>query len=169
MILYFIFPHVQTRVEIWVNPWVDIENKGYQLTQSLFALASGGITGTGLGQGNPELIPAVHTDFIFSAVGEELGMFGAGGIILVYVLLVYRGFKIALQATNDFGVLLAAGLSSLLAIQTFVILGGILKIIPLTGITLPFMSYGGSSLLTNFVLIGLLLKISQESLGGTDD
>lgn len=164
--LYKIYPHVQTRVAIWLNPWTDIENKSYQFTQSLFALAAGGITGTGLGKGNPILIPAVHTDFIFSAVGEELGFMGAGGVIILYLFLVYRGFKISMSAADDFGVLLAAGLTSLLAIQTFVILGGILKVIPLTGITLPFMSYGGSSLLTNFVLVGLLLKVSQESKGG---
>lgn len=168
-VLYLIFTHVQTRVAIWLNPWEDIENKGYQLTQSLFALATGGITGTGLGQGSPEFIPAVHTDFIFSAVGEELGFLGAGGVIILYLFLVYRGFKIALSAADDFGVLLAAGLTGLLAIQTFVILGGILKVIPLTGITLPFMSYGGSSLLTNFVLVALLLKISQESKGVGND
>lgn len=164
-LMYHIFPHVRARVAVWLDPWSEIESKGYQVAQSLFALGTGGATGTGLGLGNPDYIPAVHTDFIFSAVAEELGFLGAASVIILYLFLIYRGFRIALAAPDDFGVLLASGLTSLLAIQTGVILGGILRAIPLTGITLPFMSYGGSSLLANFILIGLLLKVSQESQG----
>lgn len=159
---YFLFGHVQVRVAIWLNPWLDIDGRGYQIVQSLFALGSGGVFGTGLGQGNPTLIPAVHTDFIFSAWGEEFGLIGAVGLLLIYCLMIYRGFRIALKAKSEFGSLLAAGLTSLLAIQTFVIVGGVTKLVPLTGVTLPFVSYGGSSLVSSYLLLGLLANISAK-------
>lgn len=161
-VAYFLFGHVRVRFDIWLDPWTDINGKGYQIAQSLFAIGSGGLFGSGLGSGKASVIPAVHTDFIFAAITEELGLIGGIGIIILYILLIYRGFRIALKAKNDFGMMLATGLTCLLAIQTFIILGGVIKFIPLTGITLPFISYGGSSLLANFFLIGLLCSISHR-------
>jgi len=169
VILYFIFAHVQTRVDIWLDPWEDSRGKGYQIVQSLFALAAGGLFGRGLGQGyltyqsGETIIPYLETDFIFSAIGEELGYVGAIGIILLYLMFTYRGFRIAIQAKDDFGRLLAAGLTSIFALQSFLIIGGVIKLIPLTGITLPFVSYGGSSIVANFVLVALLLRISDKA------
>ena len=163
---YQTFPHFQDRVSNWLNPWADPYNLGYQHAQSEYALASGGIFGTGLAQGEPGLIPLVHTDFVFSAIGEELGLLGTFVVLLLFLALVVRGFTIALRARDLFGRYLAAGLTSVLAIQTLIIIGGTLRLIPLTGITLPFISAGGSSLLTNFVIVGLLLRISDPKLAG---
>jgi cell division protein FtsW (lipid II flippase) len=168
-ILYSVFPHVQTRVDIWLDPWNDARDKGYQIVQSLFALAAGGVFGRGLGEGYLTLpsgqarIPYVETDFIFSAIGEELGLVGAVGIILLYLMFAYRGFRIATKAGDDFRRLLATGLTSIFALQAFLIMGGVIKLIPLTGITLPFISYGGSSIVANFILVALLLRISDRS------
>lgn len=161
---YLAFAHVQVRVETWLNPFspATIQKESYQISQSLFALSSGGISGTGLGLGYPKFIPSVTTDFIFSAVGEELGLIGAVAVILMYVLLVARGMKVGLAHRDDFGKLLAVGLTSVIALQAFIIMGGVTRLIPLTGITLPFMSYGGSSLLANFILLGLLLILSHR-------
>jgi len=159
---YFVFSHVQTRVDIWLNPWIDPAGKGYQIVQSLFAIASGGLAGTGLGLGHPDLIPAVRTDFIFSSIAEELGLLGGVAVMLAYLLFVTRGLKIALSANDDFGSLVATGLSCVFALQSFAILGGVTKLIPLTGVTLPYMSYGGSSILMNFILLALLLVISTK-------
>lgn len=159
---YHLFSHVKVRFDIWLNPWADPEGIGYQIVQSLFALGTGGILGTGLSTGSPELVPAVHTDFVFAAIGEELGLAGTLMILLIYVLLVYRGFRAAMLAKNEFCALLAAGLSSLLAWQTFVIIGGVTKLVPLTGVTLPFISYGGSSMLASFIILGLLHNISEN-------
>jgi cell division protein FtsW (lipid II flippase) len=167
-LLYFIFPHVQTRIDIWLDPWKDPTGKGYQIVQSLFALAGGGLFGRGLGQGylilqsGNTIIPALETDFIFSAIGEELGLVGAVGIILLYLIFTYRGFRIAVRARDDFSRLLATGLTSIFALQAFLIMGGVIKLIPLTGITLPFVSYGGSSIVANFVLLALLLRTSDR-------
>lgn len=160
---YQLFGHVRQRVEVWLNPWRYVETAGYQVVQSLFALAAGGLTGTGLGAGHPGYIPAVHTDFIFSAITEETGLLGGIGMILLYMFFVYRGFRIALSARNDFAALLAAGLTALMGLQAFIIIGGVTKLLPLTGVTLPFVSYGGSSLVANFVILGLLLIISHEA------
>jgi cell division protein FtsW (lipid II flippase) len=162
LVCYFLFAHVRVRVAIWVNPWHDIEGAGYQIVQSLFAIGSGGLLGAGLGAGRPELIPAVHTDFVFSAIAEEFGLFGGMALIIIYLLMVYRGFKIALDSGTGFGALLAAGLTSLLAIQTIVIISGVTKLLPLTGVTLPFISYGGSSLISSYILLGLLMNISRK-------
>ncbi len=159
---YLLFPHVQVRVAVWLNPWSDLTGKGYQIVQSLFAVGSGGVYGTGLGLGRPTLVPAVHTDFVYSAWSEETGLLGAIALLMIYCLIIYRGFRIALRAGSGFGTLLAAGLTSLLAVQTLVIVGGVIKLLPLTGITLPFVSYGGSSLVSSFILLGLLTKISAE-------
>lgn len=155
-----VFSHVQTRVSIWLDPFADAQNTGFQLVQSLFAFGTGGLSGVGWGRGNPELIPDVATDFIFSAIGEELGLLGTTAVLLLYFLLIGRGFVIALRAPDDFSRLLAAGLTFVFGMQVFVIVGGVTRLIPLTGITLPLVSYGGSSLLANYVLIALLVRIS---------
>jgi cell division protein FtsW (lipid II flippase) len=157
------FTHVQTRVHNWVNPWDHPQSSGYQSIQAQFALAGGGLTGAGPGLGRPTLIPAVQTDFIFAAIGEELGLVGSTAIVLSYLLLVGSGLRVALRAAHPFEKLLAAGLTTLIGIQAFIIIGGIIRVVPLTGITLPFVSYGGSSLLANYVLLALLMRISDES------
>lgn len=159
---YFLFKHVQVRVATWLNPWADINGKGYQIVQSLFAIGSGGTYGTGLGLGQPTLIPAVYTDFVYSAWSEEMGLLGAVALLLIYCLIIYRGFKISLQSKTGFGCLLASGLTALLAIQTLIIVGGVTKLFPLTGVTLPFVSYGGSSLVSSYIILGLLTKISVK-------
>jgi cell division protein FtsW (lipid II flippase) len=154
---------VQGRVETWLDPWSQAAQQGYQTVQGLIAMAAGGVLGRGLGQGSPQVVPAVHTDLVLAALGEEMGFLGTFAVILLYMLLVQRGYRIALRATNPFDQLLAAGLTTVLALQSLAILGGTLRLLPLTGIPLPFLSYGGSSLVTNFVIVGLLLKISGGS------
>ena len=161
-IAYQIFGHVQSRVTTWINPWPFSQDQGFQLVQALFAFGSGGLAGTGLGLGSPGSIPNATTDFVFAAIGEELGLLGTTAVLVVYVLFVGVGFRIALRAEQPFLKLLAAGLTTMLGIQTFIILGGVTRLIPLTGITMPFVSYGGSSLLANFVILALLLRISDE-------
>lgn len=159
---YYIFGHVRIRFDMWLNPWSDPDGRGYQIVQALFSLATGGIFGTGLSLGRPDYIPAVHTDFVFAAMGEELGLVGTLAVLLLFVLLIHRGFRAALVTKNQFCCLMAAGFSSLLALQTLVIIGGVTKFLPLTGITLPFISYGGSSMLSNFLIVGLLHNISEK-------
>jgi len=156
------FGHVRLRVEAWLHPFTDFAGSGYQVAQGLFALGSGGLTGTGIGAGRPELIPAAATDFIFAALAEELGLAGGLAVVAAYALLAAAGFGIALRARDPFRKLLAGGLTLALTVQTVLIVGGILRLLPLTGITLPFMSYGGSSLLANLVLIALLARVSHE-------
>jgi cell division protein FtsW (lipid II flippase) len=166
--LYHVVPHVQDRISIWLDPWQDPFAEGYQLVQSIYAIASGGLFGQGLGRGvliTPEgdpYIPFLHTDFIFAAIAQELGLAGAVGVVLLYVVFLYRGLRIAMMAADGFSKLLAVGLSAALAIQAFIIIGGVTRLIPLTGITLPFVSYGGSSIVANFVLVGLLLIVSNH-------
>ncbi len=162
LISYFFINHVQVRVVTWLDPWQYIDNKGYQITQSLFAIASGGFFGTGIGLGHPEFIPEVHTDFIFSAVCEEIGIFGGISIIMLFMILVYRGFKIALYQQNLFFRIVSLGITMMLGFQAFIILGGTIKMIPLTGVTLPFVSYGGSSLVSSFAALGILQVASEE-------
>ncbi len=161
---WVLFDHVQLRVDVWLNA-LDPEkvfNQGYgQLAQSQFAMATGGLVGSGLGKGSPGLIPFAATDFIFAAIGEELGLLGATAVLLLYVVLVGKGLRIALEVRDGFGQLLAVGLATMIAIQTFVIVGGVIRVIPLTGVTLPFMSYGGSSLVSNFILLALLVRVSS--------
>jgi cell division protein FtsW (lipid II flippase) len=156
------FAHVHTRIVIWLDPWSVRDTLGYQIVQALYALASGGVLGTGLDLGSPRYIPAVHTDFVIAAIGEELGLAGTLAVVNLFVLLVLRGFVVALRARSGFAMLLAVGLTSVLALQALIILGGTLELIPLTGITLPFVSYGGSSVVANFLIVGLLLRISHE-------
>lgn len=154
---------VQTRVAIWQDPWADAQGAGYQIVQGLLAIGAGGVMGTGLGFGQPTAIPAVHTDFVYAALAEELGLAGATGLLCLYLVLSLRGLAIAVQAVDPFERLLAAGLALGLAVQTFIIVGGVLKVIPLTGITLPFLSYGGTSILISSVALGLLVRISRRS------
>lgn len=155
------FSRIGIRVQNWIDPWKDPYVSGYQQVQSDYALSSGGLLGSGFGLGHPTFIPQVHTDYIFSAIGEELGLLGTLAIITIFFLLVMRGFLIALRARDGFVQLLATGLSTILAVQTIIIVGGVTRLIPLTGITLPFISYGGSSLLSNFAIVGILLYISS--------
>jgi cell division protein FtsW (lipid II flippase) len=157
-----VFEHVHTRVTIWLDPWSNRDSLGYQLVQALYAFGSGGVFGTGLDLGSPRYIPAVHTDFVIAAIGEELGLAGTLAVVGLFVILVQRGFAIALDARSGFSMLLAAGLTSVVALQALIILAGTLQLIPLTGITLPFVSYGGSSVVANFLIVGLLLRISAE-------
>jgi cell division protein FtsW len=164
-IAYQIFGHVRDRVETWLDPWPAAQDQGFQLVQALFAFGSGGFAGTGLGLGSPGTIPNASTDFVFAAIGEELGLIGTTAVLLTYVLLVGVGFRIALHADQPFLKLLAAGLTTMLGVQTFIILGGVTRLLPLTGITLPFMSYGGSSLLSNFILAAILVRISAQTTG----
>jgi cell division protein FtsW (lipid II flippase) len=166
-LLALLFPHVQGRIAVWLDPWADPLGDGYQLIQALHAFARGGLVGTGLGAGLPEIggrlpIPAVHTDFPLAAIGEELGMTGVAAVLAAYLVIVGRGLRIAAAARDDFRALLAAGLSLVVGVQAAIIAGGNLKLIPLTGITLPFVSYGGSSLLANAIVVGMLLALSDR-------
>lgn len=157
-----LFAHVDRRIDAWLDPWADPNNLGFQPLQATFALANGGLTGTGPGRGEPFRIPEVETDFIFAAIGEELGLAGSTGILIAFIAIVAAGLRIAINTPDDFGSLLATALSALIGIQAFVIIGGVIRLVPLTGITLPFVSYGGSSLVSNYVLVALLLRISHD-------
>ncbi len=166
-VLYQLFPHVQVRVDIWLDPFRDPLGAGYQVIRALYAFGRGGVIGTGLGAGLPEVgsvpaIPAIHTDFVFAALAEELGMLGGLAILAIYVVIAERGFRIAATAADDFRALLAVGLTLVIVIQAAIICGGNLRLVPLTGITLPLVSYGGSSLLVNSIVIGLLLALSDR-------
>lgn len=161
VIAYFVFDVVALRVNIWLDPWQTSDSDAYQIVQSVMAFAAGGILGQGIGQGQPTIIPVVHSDFAFAAVGEEWGLLGVLTVIAAIGVIVVRGLRIAASSRQPFRVLLAAGLSLMLAVQSLLIMGGVLKLVPLTGVTLPFVSYGGSSLLTCFVIIGLLLMLSD--------
>lgn len=165
---YKLLYHIQTRVQMWLDPFSDPTGKGFQIVQSLFAINAGGFTGTGIGYGSPEFIPEVHSDFIFAAICEEMGVLGGMAVIMLYFILVYRGFKITLSVTNTFNKLVALGITIMFAFQTFIIIGGVIKFIPLTGITLPFISYGGSSMVTSFMALGILQAISAKKEEITD-
>jgi cell division protein FtsW len=152
---------VQTRLAVWQDPWSDAQGAGYQPVQGLLAVGAGGVLGTGLGFGEPVAIPAVHTDFVYAAAAEELGLAGATGLLCLYLVLALRGFAVAVAARDIFERLLAAGIALAFAVQTFIIVGGVLKVIPLTGVTLPFLSYGGTSLVVSAAAMGLLLRVGR--------
>jgi peptidoglycan glycosyltransferase len=157
------FSHVQQRVDIWLDPFADAKGDGYQIVEAWFALADGGLTGAGLGSGTPTKVPYVETDMIFAAVGEELGLLGATAVLVAFMFYVSSGFRVAATTDNDFEKLLAAGLTALVGFQAFIILAGVLRLLPLTGVTLPYMSYGGSSLISNYIILALLVRISDTS------
>nr|MDP9487599.1 FtsW/RodA/SpoVE family cell cycle protein [Actinomycetota bacterium] len=163
IVTFLLFEHVQVRVQAWLDPWQDPDGTGFQILQSIFNIADGGLLGTGLGAGFAQTIPEVETDFVFSAIASELGLLGATAVLLAFLIFVYRGTKIALLAEDDASKLLVYGLTAMFALQTLVIVGGVTKAIPLTGITLPFVSYGGSSVVGNFILTGLLLLVSEKA------
>ena len=157
---YRMFAHVKVRVAMWQNPWSDALDKGYQIIQALLAIGSGGLFGVGLGQGTPEKIPAYYNDFIFAVVCEQLGIVFGICVIAVYVLLLLRGMEVSMRARRSFDMLLGCGVVALLGVQTFMIVAGVIKMIPLTGVTMPFLSYGGSSLLSCMAMMGMLCGIS---------
>ncbi len=165
VVCYLLFSHVQTRVQIWLDPFEDPSNKGLQIVQSLYSLADGGLVGAGIGKGLPTLIPVVESDFIFSAIGEEMGLLGGTAVLACYLLLAVRGLTTAARAKSDMAAFSAVGLTSAILVQAFVIVGGVTRLLPLTGVTLPFMSQGGSSLLASFITLGLLLRTGDEGTG----
>ena len=165
VLAYHFFGHVRTRVSIWLDPFADPSGSGLQIVQSLYSMADGGLFGDGIGQGMPTLIPVVASDFIFPAIAEEMGLLGASAVVLLFMLFTVRGLLTAARAKSDLAAFMAVGLTSAISLQAFLIVGGTTKLIPLTGVTLPFMSQGGSSLLASFMIVGLLLRCGHEGTG----
>jgi cell division protein FtsW (lipid II flippase) len=160
---YRFFDHVKLRVEVWQNPWITYDSSGYQIVQGLMAIASGGLFGSGLGLGSAKVIPAYHTDYIFAVICEEFGIIAGVLLIAFYVVFIIRGLIIALNARNRFLMLFALGCTTLITLQSFIIIGGVIKLIPLTGITLPFISFGGSSMIASMISFGFLQGIAADS------
>ena len=165
IILYTFFSHVQVRVATWLDPFADAQDTGYQLVQAIFSMADGGLFGLGIGNGMADQIPIVESDFIFASISEEMGLFGGAGVLLLYLCFAIRGFVTAARAKSDVSCFTAAGLTAIVVLQAFIIVGGVTRLIPLTGLALPFVAQGGSSLLSNFIIVGLLLRCSDESTG----
>jgi cell division protein FtsW (lipid II flippase) len=163
IVSYKLFYHVRIRILIWKNPWLYATDEGYQIVQSMISIASGGLFGAGLGKGFPKFVPINTTDFIFTIICEEMGIFMGIAIVIIYFLLFYRSIRVAISSDDNFTALLAVGYSAMIATQVLVIIGGVTKLIPLTGITLPLVSYGGSSMVTVFFALGILQKISEEN------
>ncbi|GAA3669974.1 FtsW/RodA/SpoVE family cell cycle protein [Nocardioides ginsengisoli] len=162
-VAFRIFAHVQNRVDIWLHPFADPNGNGYQLVQALYGFAWGGLVGRGLGEGMPQRVPYVESDFILAAIGEELGLTAVIAVLLLYGLVVERALRAALISRDGFGKLVATGLAAVFALQVFVVVGGVTRLIPLTGLTTPFLSYGGSSLVVNWVIVAILLRISDQA------
>jgi cell division protein FtsW (lipid II flippase) len=160
---YRAFGHVRIRFDVWLNPFSDANDSGFQIVQSLYGFANGGIFGTGWGQGYPQLVPFAKTDFITSALGEELGLMGMIAILLLFAIVVERGARAAVATRDPFGNLLAIGLTTVIGLQTFIVVGGVTRLVPLTGLTTPFLSYGGSSLVANYIIVALLIRISNAA------
>jgi peptidoglycan glycosyltransferase len=172
-IAYQSFPHVRRRVSAWLFTFDDPNDTGFQVAEAAFAMADGGLFGTGIGEGTPTVIPVASTDMIFAAIGEELGLLGTAGVLTAFLLFIGAGFRVAIEAVDPFEKLVAGGLTALLGFQVFVIAGGVVRLLPLTGVTLPFVSYGGSSLVANYMILAILIRISDSArsdraLGGTD-
>ncbi len=162
VVAYLLFGHVQVRVKVWLDPFAYANAEGYQIVQSLFGFANGGMMGTGWGKGYPQLVPYAESDFIFAALGEEIGMVGVFAVVVLFAVLIQRALRVAHASRDPFGTLLVAGFAIIWGVQTFVVVGGVTKLIPHTGLTTPFMSAGGSSLLANWIMLGLLLRVSDH-------
>jgi cell division protein FtsW (lipid II flippase) len=168
VVAYQLFAVVRLRIDIWINPWLEADGRAYQIVQSLMAFAAGGVFGQGIAQGAPNYVPVAHSDFIFAALAEEWGLLGVIVVIACFAILIARGLRIAacLSAaprSRPFHTLLAVGLTTVFGVQALLIMGGVIKLVPLTGVTLPFFSYGGSSLLISFIAVGLLMRLSSEA------